>query len=124
MPEQKWMLSQALLDTLCEIVGTENVSVGEPMAAHVTFRIGGPAAVMVSPQSPEQVAEVVRACGAAEAPMRIIGLGSDLLIADGGLACVVIRSQQTVRQGRAGLWRRRSFRRCRQARCSRSWRFC
>ena len=45
MPEQKWMPSQALLDTLCEIVGTENVSVGEPMAAHVTFRIGGPAAV-------------------------------------------------------------------------------
>ena len=60
MPEQKWMPSQALLDTFCEIVGTENVSVGEPMAAHVTFRIGGPAAVMVSPQSPEQVAEVVR----------------------------------------------------------------
>lgn len=42
MPEQKWMPSQALLDTLCDIVGTENVSVGEPMAAHVTFRIGGP----------------------------------------------------------------------------------
>lgn len=91
MPEQKWMPSQALLDTLCDIVGTENVSVGEPMAAHVTFRIGGPAAVMVSPQSPEQVAEVVRTCGAAEAPMRVIGLGSDLLIADGGLACVVMR---------------------------------
>ena len=67
MPEQKWMPSQVLLDTFCEIVGTENVSVGEPMAAHVTFRIGGPAAVMVSPRSPEQVAEVVRACGAAEA---------------------------------------------------------
>ena len=66
MPEQKWTPSQALLDALYEIVGAENVSVGEPMAAHVTFRIGGPAAVMVSPQSPEQVAEVVRACGAAE----------------------------------------------------------
>ena len=46
---------------------------------------------MVSPRSPEQVAEVVRVCGAAEAPMRVIGLGSDLLIADGGLACVVMR---------------------------------
>ena len=91
MPEQKWMPSQALLDTLCEIVGTENVSVGEPMAAHVTFRIGCPAAVMVLPRSPEQVAEVVRVCGAAKAPMRVIGLGSDLLIADGGLACVVMR---------------------------------
>ena len=65
MPEQKWTPSQALLDALCEIVGAENVSVGEPMAAHVTFLIGCPAAVMVSPRSPEQVAEVVRACAAA-----------------------------------------------------------
>ncbi len=91
MALQKWTPSQELLDELCAAAGAENVSVAEPMAAHVTFRIGGPAAVMVSPHSAREVAAVVRACRAADAPMRVIGLGSDLLIADGGLACVVVR---------------------------------
>ncbi len=91
MASQKWISSQELLGGLCGIVGAENVSLNEPMAAHVTFRIGGPAAVMVQPHSLDEVAAVVRACRAAEAPLRVIGLGSDLLIADAGLACVVMR---------------------------------
>ncbi len=91
MAEQKWEPTQALLDAFHGIVGAENVLTAEPMAEHVTFRIGGPAAVMVLPHSAREVSEIVRECRAADAPLRVIGLGSDLLIADGGLACVVMR---------------------------------
>ena len=91
MASRKWAPSKELLDELRAIVGAENVNENEPMAAHVTFRIGGPAAVMVSPRSVEEAMAVVRACRAAAAPLRVIGLGSDLLIADAGLACVVMR---------------------------------
>ena len=78
MASRKWAPSKELLDELRAIVGAENVNENEPMAAHVTFRIGGPAAVMVSPRSVEEAMAVVRACRAAAAPLRVIGLGSDL----------------------------------------------
>lgn len=100
MTQQKWEPSQALLEELTAIAGAGNVSVNEPMAAHVTFRIGGPAAVMVSPHSVDEVCSVVRACGAAQAPMRIVGLGSDLLIADAGLNCVVVRLAENLAEVR------------------------
>ena len=35
---------------------------GEPLAAHCTFRIGGPAAVFVQPASCEQICKAISLC--------------------------------------------------------------
>lgn len=77
--------------TLVGIVGDENVLSDEPMAKHTTFLIGGPADVYVMPHSVEEVAAVVRACRESDMPYRIVGNGSDLLVADEGLRCVVVQ---------------------------------
>ncbi len=67
------------------------VRAGAPLKDLTTFRIGGPAAVLVEPSSFEEVAEAVRICNQLSAPWRLLGLGSDLLVSDEGVACVVIR---------------------------------
>lgn len=74
-----------------DIVGADNVRYDEPMRDHTTFAIGGPADAYVIPHSIGELAAVVKACRAAEAPYRIVGNGSDLLVADEGLRCVVIQ---------------------------------
>lgn len=80
-----------LIEMLARIVGEENVRVNEPMSAHTTFQIGGPADAYVTPRSGEQVAAVVKACCEADAPLAVVGNGSDLLVADEGLRCVVMQ---------------------------------
>lgn len=75
---------------LAGIVGEEAVRTDEPMAAHTTFSIGGPADCFVEPGSAREVRDVVAACRRAGAPFRILGLGSDVLVADAGLRCVVV----------------------------------
>ncbi len=80
-----------LVKRLCEISGNEGVLVDAPMSDYTTFRIGGPAGVLVLPSSAEEVAAVVAACREFGAEWRVMGLGSDLLISDAGLPGVTIR---------------------------------
>lgn len=76
---------------LTDIVGAENARVFEPMSKHTTFEIGGPADVYVMPKTPEDVAAVVKVCRDADVPMIAVGNGSDLLVSDDGLRCVVMQ---------------------------------
>lgn len=57
----------------------------EPMAAHTTFRIGGPARIVFYPQSPQQVSEIVRLCRGAGLDLVTVGRGSNLLVGDRGI---------------------------------------
>ena len=85
------MVGTDLGDQLRFFAGEENVFANEPMANHTTFKIGGPADYLVTPQSANDVryvAECVRDHGV---PLHVIGLGSDLLVADEGLRGVVIK---------------------------------
>jgi UDP-N-acetylmuramate dehydrogenase len=62
----------------------------EPLARYSTYRIGGPATVVL-PTSAEDVATAVRAAHEAGAPWFALGLGSNLLLPDEGLDALVIR---------------------------------
>lgn len=85
------VVSPDLIQVLARIVGEENVRADEPMSAHTTFKIGGPADAYVMPRTADEVAAVIRACGEAGAPLAVVGNGSDLLVADAGLRCVVMQ---------------------------------
>lgn len=84
------MLAASVIDELKAALGPEGVREHEPMSAHTTFRIGGPADALVCPASVPQVQEVVRICHAAGVKLWVIGCGSDLLVADRGLSGVVM----------------------------------
>jgi UDP-N-acetylmuramate dehydrogenase len=61
----------------------------EPMAAHSSWRTGGVAELYYSPQSVEELASMLRALPA-EVPVYWVGLGSNLLVRDGGIRGLVI----------------------------------
>ncbi len=55
------------------------------------WRIGGPAALLVVPESAEELSRLLSVCATHDLPWWIVGRGSNLLFADEGLAGVVIR---------------------------------
>lgn len=63
---------------------------GEPLSHHVSFRIGGPADLLVFPQALEDLALLVRHLSAREDPYFVLGEGTNLLVRDGGVRGVVI----------------------------------
>ena len=62
---------------------------GEPLARHTTFRIGGPAELLVAAASERALSRLLEALEGA--PCQLLGLGSNVLIPDEGLPGVVLR---------------------------------
>lgn len=62
----------------------------EPLARYSTYRIGGPATI-VMPAVPEDVAAALRLADAHGVPWFAIGLGSNVLLPDEGLDALVVR---------------------------------
>lgn len=80
----------ALASALESVVGSDAVRRDEPMSAHTTFCVGGPADLFVSPATEDELVRVVRACRDTGVPHFLLGLGSDLLVGDGGYRGVMI----------------------------------
>lgn len=62
----------------------------QPLAPVVWFRAGGPAEILAMPADVEDLQFLVRAVPE-EVPITVIGLGSNLLVRDGGVDGVVVR---------------------------------
>lgn len=62
----------------------------EPLAAHCTFKIGGPAQLFVQPQTEQQLCSVAALCKEQAVRYYLLGNGSNILFADEGFAGVVI----------------------------------
>jgi len=74
---------------LRERVGGE-VREAEALARYSTYRIGGPATVLL-PAGPEDVGAALRLANEAGVPWFALGLGSNILLPDEGLDALVIR---------------------------------
>lgn len=76
------------IDTMTAACRREGIPFAEmePMKAHTTFKIGGPARVMAMPSSAEQIAALIRT----GLPLIFIGKGSNLLAADEGIDGTVV----------------------------------
>ncbi len=84
-------MSKALIDFLESVVPTENIRQEEPMSGHTTFRVGGPAEVLVSVEKKGQLEKVIRYLNLTGWPYFLLGRGSNLLVGDAGYRGVVIR---------------------------------
>ena len=82
-------MNSKLYEDLCRIAGADAVFCSEPMSRHTTFRTGGPAEILVTPDF-GQLPEVTAYCRAGQIPFLVIGNGSNLLCGDGGVDGVVI----------------------------------
>ena len=82
----------ALIQSLVQAnFAPERIAPQSSMAQYTTLRIGGPAEVMVNIHSANEIAVALRAAKQADAPVTIIGNGSNLLVRDGGVEGLVIQ---------------------------------
>ena len=67
----------------------ETLRFREPMARHVSWRAGGPADRFCAPSSVEELGPFLKSLPSAE-PILFVGLGSNLLVRDGGFRGTVV----------------------------------
>jgi UDP-N-acetylmuramate dehydrogenase len=83
-------LEKGLLDLRANIP-EEQILLNESMKKHTSFRIGGPADIMVVPHDSEQVKTAIEIFKAHNIPYFIMGRGSNLLVRDKGIRGGVIK---------------------------------
>jgi UDP-N-acetylmuramate dehydrogenase len=84
-------MKTADLSTELERIEGLRVRTDVPLGRLTTFKIGGPAAVLVTPESVDALRDARRLLSGAEVPVTILGNGSNLLVSDAGFDGVVIR---------------------------------
>lgn len=73
------------------ILSKEDIKLDEPMKKHTSFKVGGPADILVTPKNIDELIKVIRSCKESKVPYFIVGFGSNLLVKDGGIRGVVIK---------------------------------
>lgn len=76
---------------LSNILPDCNIVPNAPMKNYTSFKVGGPVDVLVTPDTYEQVKNIILLCKDLGIIYYIIGNGSNLLVRDGGIRGVVIK---------------------------------
>ena len=79
---------------LLKLLPAASLSFQEPMSNHTTFKIGGPADVLVTPKSIYELKTTLEYCLSRQVPWMVLGAGSNLLVRDKGIRGVVIKISQ------------------------------
>lgn len=82
-------MNDQFLTELENIMAGSGIFMEEPMKKHTTFRVGGPADVLVQPDE-TALAAILALCRQYHVPYSFIGNGSNLLVGDKGIRGVVI----------------------------------
>lgn len=64
----------------------------ELLARHTTWKIGGPADILVIPASVTDIRQAITVCREFNIPWHVLGCGSNLLVRDGGVRGLVIKT--------------------------------
>lgn len=87
------MIADALFARLSSALPGVELLPAEPLAAHTSFRVGGPAEVLACPKTEAELAAVFAFCAAERVPLRILGGGTNILAPDGGVDGVVVSTR-------------------------------
>ena len=85
------MNKEFIYNSLLNILNKEDILIDEPMSKHISFRVGGPADILVKPSSEDQIKDILTFAKKENIPYLIIGNGSNLLVRDGGIRGIVIK---------------------------------
>ena len=72
----------AVSQELEKIFGATRIRQNEPMSAHTTFKIGGPAEFYIEVSSVDDLIKAVQTAHKLEIPVFIFGGGSNVIVAD------------------------------------------
>jgi UDP-N-acetylmuramate dehydrogenase len=73
--------------------GADRLRSNVPLAPFTTFRVGGPAESLIEARSSSEIVTALKIAHAAQVPVTILGGGSNVLVADGGVRGLVIRTR-------------------------------
>lgn len=82
---------QRLLDRLRAAGLGDRLIEMAPMSEYTSFRIGGPAEVLLRAAGPGDIMAALGAAADLEVPYLVMGLGTNLLVLDGGIRGLVVR---------------------------------
>jgi len=80
-----------LYEKIKEIVHVDRVLLNESMSKHTSFKIGGPAAMLIEIADSSELAHLLPLLKAEDAQYFIMGNGSNLLVSDDGYKGIVIK---------------------------------
>jgi UDP-N-acetylmuramate dehydrogenase len=73
------------------IITRDGIKYNEPMKNHTSFKVGGPADILLLPKTPSQIGNAVKLCSKYGINFYIMGNGSNLIVRDGGYRGVIIK---------------------------------
>ena len=65
-----------ILEKLAAVLASENIKKNEPMKNHTSFKVGGPADLLLLPQTKEELQKVLTICRESAKPFYIMGSSS------------------------------------------------
>ena len=85
------MISESAKKRIREIIPEDRLYANEPMSRHTSFRIGGPAALLVQINTEEELSDVLALLDVSTDEYILIGNGSNLLVSDEGYPGIVLK---------------------------------
>jgi len=82
---------KTLADLLADVVGRDNIKIDEPMKNHTSFKVGGPADILVTPANTQMMIEVLDICKKSGVRPFVMGNGTNLVVRDKGIRGVVVK---------------------------------
>ncbi|MFD2044301.1 UDP-N-acetylmuramate dehydrogenase [Ornithinibacillus salinisoli] len=79
-----------MYEKLVSIISPNNVMVDEPLKNHTYTRLGGKADFLVTPETYQQVQEIVQLANNEDIRFTLLGNGSNLIVKDGGIRGIVM----------------------------------
>jgi len=80
---------------LSKILGSDRLKKNVPLAPHTTFGIGGSAQLFYKAKTSKELIKAIKAAHKLKIPYFILGGGSNILVADRGLAGLVVKVQSS-----------------------------
>lgn len=84
------MDKKEIYNLLSQIIDEKSIYIDEPMNKHTSFKVGGPADILVRPRTEEEISNIFKLVNKFEIPFLVKGNGSNILIKDGGFRGLVI----------------------------------
>lgn len=78
-------------ELIAKVVGEENVKNLEPMSKHTSFKIGGPADILVTPVTARQIQSIIDISKSEKTPIFIMGNGSNLIVREKGIRGITVK---------------------------------
>lgn len=77
---------------IIKTLGKNRVKLGEPLAKHTTFGVGGPADLFYEAEAKEELVAAIKLARKLRIPFFILGSGSNILVSDQGMRGLVIKA--------------------------------